>query len=370
MKNILIICYHVAIFCFLAARYYLDEIKFGGNVFTSADWLVSYRNGFVRRGAAGQLFWYLFPTAKGEEVLHFLFVFQHIFVGFFLYFMIRILLRQKSHWLLISSVIVSPVYLNFWVLNPQAYLRKELLGFLSASYFVHSTLQNRGKSARFVFGLLLFYFAILSHEAAIIFLPLILYTVYLDLKNATIGQRSFNFRILILFASTILLTLLSIQFRWLSSNFCYYLVEKGLGNRFCGEGGIAWAMRPEWWDSLWNQLPTTFAFYFPQLFLYFLLFLIPIVITAKRNGAKFLAVTTFCSLPIFVSSYDWGRWILVISVSIILFSALSTFERLSKVQLACLTLLLPSSLFYSIPYCCSTEFKRGLVDYLLSILAS
>jgi hypothetical protein len=264
---------------------------------------------------------------------------------------------------------MSPFYLHFWVLNPQAYLRKELLGFLSACYFVNLTLSRRAKSTRFIIGLFLFCFAILSHEAAIIFLPLILFTAYSDLKNQTIGKRNFNLRILSIIASTTLLTIFSVRFRWLSPRFCDYLIEKGLGSRFCNEGGIAWAMRPEWWDNLLNQLPTTLSFYFPQLFLYFLLFLSPIMFTTK-NAGKFLAVSTFCALPIFMSSYDWGRWTSIIGMSVILFSQLSTHKRPSKKQVVFLALLLPSSLFFNLPYCCSTEFNRGLLYYLQSILTT
>lgn len=366
-----IISFHFVVFLWLAVRYYLDEIRTGGNIWTTADWVVSYRYGFVRRGAIGSIIDVFTLNQEGATLLVYLFVYVHLIVAVYFLLICRIfLLRSNLGVPVILGLLLSPVYVTFWLVNPLAYLRKELLALVTVAFTAYSVMRNIQSRRRFAEIVLLWSLAILSHESAFLVAPVLVMFLVHQSKQGDFKNSEFVARLTVLCVCPIALVLLLNRFKWLSPEFCSYIIDRGLTGEFCREGGIAWAMRPDLYANFMNSMIQTIDFYIPNLFVVFICILIPVLILGGKKSLLLTVALLIFALPIFLSTYDWGRWLFVIGNCVLLFVVATTQDKVSVIQKIAFLASIPISLVIQLPFCCSNEFTGGLIQYLIYVVGA
>lgn len=367
----LIVAFHVFVFFWLAIRYFLDEIQHGGNIWTTADWFVSYRFGFVRRGAIGSVIEILTNNQEGSALLISLFVLTHLIVAVYFLLICRIFLfRSNLGSPVILALLLSPIYVVFWLVNPLAYLRKELLALVTIAFTAYSVMTKVHSRRRFVQGLLIWSFAILSHESALLIAPALVMFLVHQLKQGDLEKREVIYRITSLIILPLVLVLLLNRFKWLSPEFCSYIINKGLTGEFCREGGIAWAMNPDMYANFMASISQTVDFYTPNLFIIFIFMMIPIFTIGGKKSILLTFSLLIFSLPVFLSTYDWGRWLFIIGNCVLFFVLATTQDIIKVVKEKILFASIPLSVVIQLPFCCSTGIGGGLLQYLVTVFGA
>jgi hypothetical protein len=104
--------FHFFVFLWLATRHYLDEIRDGGNIWTTADWFVSYKYGFVRRGAIGTIIEFLSQDLMGDSLLLFIFLILHVLIGVYFLLICRIFVARVNFGAIpLVVLLLSPIYI-------------------------------------------------------------------------------------------------------------------------------------------------------------------------------------------------------------------------------------------------------------------
>lgn len=369
--KVLVVPFHLFVFFYLAIRYYFDEIQRGGNIWTTADWYVSYRYGFVRRGAIGSVIDILTNNQEGFALLISLFVFTHLIVAAYFLLVCRIfLLRSNLGTPVMLALLLSPIYVVFWIVNPLAYLRKELLALVTVAFAAYSIMMKVHSRRRFAQMLLIWTFAILSHESALLIAPALVMFLVHQLEKGDLEKKEVIYRIASLIFLPLVLVLPLNRFKWLSPEFCSYIINKGLTGEFCREGGIAWAMSPDMYTNFMQSISQTVDFYTPNLLVVFILMMIPIFTLGGKRSMLFTFSLLLFSLPIFLSTYDWGRWLFIIGNCVLFFVLATTQNNIKGFKRVICFASIPISLLIQLPFCCSINFSGGLIHYIFSIVGT
>ena len=118
-------------------NFYFYLNSFGGHEWYTAEWLIHYSFGFVRRGMFGSLIVNL--PFESDQSLIFLTFFLHTLYILYLLILIFIFVKNKQN-SLSYLLLFSPAFVFFHTTNYEAIFRKELLGLLAFSLIVFSYL--------------------------------------------------------------------------------------------------------------------------------------------------------------------------------------------------------------------------------------
>ena len=96
----------------------------GGGAWQTGDWLLNYSAGFIRRGMTGEIIFFISPT--GELAVTIVTVTQFVLIATIQVSALILFLRtpRTPIWLMI---VFSPAAGLFGFLNPDAFMRKEIL---------------------------------------------------------------------------------------------------------------------------------------------------------------------------------------------------------------------------------------------------
>jgi len=145
-------------------------------LYQSADWLINYAGGFVRRGLFGQL--WLILTPKGAGSLWWLFWFQVSCYAVILAFVLTYLHRCQYSWSSIA-LMCGPAALPFIGWDLEGGFRKEILIFAVLAVLAWTNLATRLPSwlrgALIGLALLLWGLAAFSWEPAVLLMPSVAY---------------------------------------------------------------------------------------------------------------------------------------------------------------------------------------------------
>ena len=305
---------------------YDDAKKCDGYVI--ADWLVNFQAGFVRRGLGGYLIICLsdFINLKPNFTVLIIQIIFYIGYTLVLYFLIR--KKEINIWFLI--LLLSPVTLLFPLLSDTIGRKEIILFFLFGLYIL---CLNKKKANSF-FTIFLFSFALmvatLFHELIFFYTPYFILAAYLQSK---IDQMPLQFKKIILIplgSFLVMLPLFLFGKHINGSAICSGLIERGLSDNIC-KGLFMW---PEDFN-VWNY--SIAKGYYLSYSISFLLGLVPFIIylklasvkliTFKKIGGAFFFLFLF-TLPLFIASIDWGRWL---NIHFVMLLFISTFFLKDKV---------------------------------------
>lgn len=276
-----------------------------------ADWLINYEDGgFKRRGLSGSFF-FILQDITGIRLNYIVYFFQLIIISLFFWFYTK-LIRYKITDLLYLSLLLSSIGF-VGLLNTVTYVgKKEFIVFLLFTYFVYLLDQDKlSKYKEYIFCLLLF-ISTLLHEVTLFYIPY--FAIALYVRNGKLEIR----RYIKFFLAVIIPAAAIIAF---GKN-----VNEGMSLEILSRRGVHPTYGIFYWDIDERQ-------YIKEHLNEYLLYLISLAISVFHigyylkylNGRKILYILLIgafiFSLPLFYLAIDWGRWMYIhMMLMIVLFA--------------------------------------------------
>lgn len=310
---------------------------------SGGDWLINYSAGFIRRGLSGQLIDNLasYASISHIKIIIAIKLISYIcIVGFVLH-----LVCSRRAGFIEFILFLAPWALMFDLINPTASGRKEIL--LFATFCIYVCLDRQSEKLdkaiflrwQFWFQSGVFIFLVLCHEGLYFFLPF--FGFYDVLKHGFSKRSIVSF--LAAFGLASIAFLCTYSFRGTSDQaqlICSNMIAAGFDPMIC-QGAIS-SLRE-------------FTFHFPQTYYRIygasaLLSLLPIfcfglLLNNSWPSQKVwfwgVLVCLAFTIPLYVVSYDWGRWIhifalmslfvWVVTKPLLVLNKISSFSKLALV---------------------------------------
>jgi hypothetical protein len=352
---------------------YYNDLLVGGSGWKTGDWLINYSSGFTRRGAVGELCIFI-AQLFGFNLLYTVASLQ--FAVFFICITAISLIYFKSDrsnfsmWLL-----TSPAFIGFYLYEPDASFRKELL--LYFSFIFRLSLLEIAFNGFFLILLssLIYIFALLSHELSFFYLPFFLSISFLSFYSAKTTKLDFliesSFLIISSFISLVLIYLNNGVGS--ANSICNVLLKHSIKPHIC-DGAISW---------LDNQASFAFETVKNNILSNEYVFTYTLAVTLASIPWSFLketkesyylkcfAISAFIfSLPLYLLAIDWGRWIAIyffhltlLTLYLIKYKIVSFNEKFINKRL-----IIAYATLWSIPSYLGGGIKFGLGRYFSLIL--
>ena len=340
---------------------YFYEINLnGGHTYLTADWLINYNFGYIKRGLAGTIILYFLKDSS--SILNFI---SLSLIGVYtlnIYLTLRLFTTYKQN-IYSFLLLLSPATLLFPLFDSQGSFRKEILGFTVLLILLNF---DRFKHKMYVlfFSSLIFGFAVFSHEVNIFFSL----AIFFILKNYYSDLGNVKYTLLVL---PILLNLVfyftssndELTMRLIKDNICKDFYFRDLGS-LCNTGimdYIYWDFNANLNQTLYHVLDKQYNY---QNYIYlFLLCIAPFLFTSFfTKNILFTSLFGLSFLPLFFLAIDWGRWIHIIIFSL----SLLVFRHNDQKQfnVPYVLLLLPYSFLVKIEHCCKPEFNLNVENII------
>ncbi|SDQ53358.1 hypothetical protein SAMN05421664_1943 [Chryseobacterium soldanellicola] len=290
---------------------YIYNFKDDGYIL--ADWLINYQDGgFKRRGLSGSFF-FILQDFTGLRLNYIVYFFQFLIIsGFFLLY--TRLIRYKITDLLYLSLLLSSIGF-VGLLNTVTYVgKKEFIIFLLFTWFIYLLDNDKlSKNKEYIFCILLFITALL-HEVVLFYVPY--FAIALYLKTGKIEIK----RYIKYFLAVIIPSILILKF---GKN-----VNEGMSLQILAQRGV----HPTYGIFYWNinerdyikQHSHEYLLYFISLaFSVFHIAYYMKCLKGQKIILSILLIAAFLfSFPLFYLAIDWGRWMYIHMMLIIVLFAL------------------------------------------------
>ncbi|WET47698.1 hypothetical protein PYS58_14055 [Chryseobacterium indologenes] len=277
-----------------------------------ADWLINYEDGgFKRRGLSGSFF-FIVQDVTGLSLNYIVYFFQFIIISLFFLGYAK-LIRYKMTDLLYLSLLLSSIGF-VGLLNTVTYVgKKEFIVFLLFTSFVYLLDKNKlSKYKEYIFCLLLF-ISTLLHEVTLFYVPY--FAIALYVKNGKLEiKRYIKFFIAVMIPAAAIILF--------GKN-----VNEGMSLEILNRRGVHPTYGIFYWDIDERQ-------YIKEHLNEYLLYLISLGISVFHIGyylkylkgreiLYILLIGAFVfSFPLFYLAIDWGRWMYIHMMLIIILFAL------------------------------------------------
>lgn len=297
-----------AVYTLIFTYYY----NFKDDGYILADWLINYQDGgFKRRGLSGSFF-FLLQDLTGLSLNSLVYFAQFTVISCFFLFYIK-LIRYKITDLLYLSLLLSSIGF-VGLLNTVTYVgKKEFIVFLLFTGFVYLLNHNKlSKNKEYLFCLALFITTFL-HEVVLFYVPY--FAIALYLKTGIFEYKKYIKYFLAVGIPTASILLFGKN------------VNEGMSLQILAERGV----HPTYGIFYWNinereyirQHSSEYILYFISFAISFLHIGYYLKFLKGRKILSILLIGAFLfSLPLFYLAIDWGRWMYIHMILIIVLFAL------------------------------------------------
>ncbi len=282
----------------------------GGTAWQQADWLISFADGPVRRGVSGEFF-LLLSDVTGIGVVALVCAAQAALVLIVFWGVLRAVLHiGVSERVLLLAL--SPAFLAFWVYEPNAGFRKEILGFIAFLPLLGCAADRLKPTNALLFSFTIFVIAVAFHEVNA-FLSIFLLIGF----AICLGGLSERASIIMWAAAIGMVSLTGLGFALLfpavssSQTMCEQVVARGASAAIC-DGIFHWI---QYGVSDQRENAWIFAVKGTGLVVLFsyVIISIPLFVATgsspHKHKLRLLYVASAIPLvPLYVMSVDWGRW--------------------------------------------------------------
>lgn len=277
-----------------------------------ADWLINYQDGgFKRRGLSGSFF-FLLQDFTGLRLNYLVYFFQFVIIsGFFLLY--TKLIRYKMTDLLYLSLLLSP--LGFiGLLNTVTYVgKKEFIVFLLFTWFVSTLDQDKLSKCKEYFFCGALFVIVFLHEVVVFYIPY--FAVALYLKTGNIQYKRYVKFFLAVGIPALMIFLFGKN------------VNEGKSLSILADRGVHPVYGIFYWKIDERQYITDHRKDYLLYLISFILSILHIRYYLKfLNNRKLLSIaltgTFIFSLPLFYLAIDWGRWLYIHMMMMIVLFAL------------------------------------------------
>ena len=294
--------------------YYFLLILRGGTSYQTADWLINYEGGFVRRGLFGSIFLNIVPNA--EYSIYILFIFQTFLSLIVFRFFFLQLQSRPANWFT-TVLICNPANICFYGWDVLAYGRKEMLTYFSI-ILLFQTMQasSKRKCNLLAIGSVIVYFiAVFSWETSSLFLPVIIFLA----NKINLFSRTQKLVLSLIYVSISTLGLmLSIAFHGRSSQIDA-ICESVRSHDFLKADLCSGAISAIGWSSEYTigLVKNSYPLYLIYFVFLIIVFAPLFVLNPWSYNGKPIVVVVTAFLPLFFLVSDYGRWISFASISIL-----------------------------------------------------
>jgi hypothetical protein len=295
----------LGVIALLVVAYGVQRTAGGGHPYQTADWLINYSAGFVRRGLFGEVFLALAPG--GQTGLWVLFAVQTLLYGVVFFFAAWFVRRHDFSW---SSIALAcgPAAIGFVAWDPQAGARKEVLAYIALALLVWSvtSVGRRGAVILPLGALVFFAVGMFSWEGTVLFLPAIAYLLF-RAGEAVRFRRWLTVAFALVGALGLVVAFHSDRSASTAAAVCASVRDHGFTAKDLCSGAIDW-LQMSMMDGIQGVVESfpLFAGYLPLA----VLAVLPIVLTpwARRN-VLWAVLIGGAFVPLMVIALDEGRWI-------------------------------------------------------------
>lgn len=295
---------------------YLLELRHGGHVWITGDWLLNWRAGFMRRGLTGSLT-YTLSDLTGIDPLWIVAAMQ---VAFFVALAVAVLfmLKRVAITVPVALLILSPAFIMPFFVVKQA-MSKEMVGFLALALLA---LRAFGLRPWVTWAAVaVFAFAGFAHETNAFLMPAALALLAVLVAGGAMPRAEARNAglALVAIAAVVILTAMIWNGAGLSQAVCEVMLSYGGQKAFCGTWGpTIWLDRDMAYGMTFTWDVNVVSGVWPWFVLGFVLSMLPFALfrltgdTAGRRSLWLLAAAALGILvfaPLFVIASDWGRWI-------------------------------------------------------------
>ena len=273
----------------------------GGSEWLTAEWLINYDYGFVRRGGFGFLLDLVTNNINSKLTLLILIL---SFLYFYIVNSVLILYVSQKQNFISLILLFSPLFLFFPLYDIQGSFRKELLGF---AIFLYLLKNFKIKSNNY---LILFFYtvAIFSSEVNLLFYPFIVYFIFKNFEKNIFLKYFFIFssiNSIYIFFYLFFSNTFSEKF----AKICNSLITSGLKNNICD--GALYSSSLNLYETIqkYGYINLNFDSIFTH-FVILIIALLPLIKSSlfKKNLNIFILIFVYFLL-FFIISADWGRWL-------------------------------------------------------------
>ncbi|MDH6251296.1 hypothetical protein M2347_001023 [Chryseobacterium sp. H1D6B] len=277
-----------------------------------ADWLINYQDGgFKRRGLSGSFF-FILQDLTGLRLNYIVYFFQFSIISLFFWYYSK-LIRYKVTTLLYLSLLLSSIgFLG--ILNNVTYVgKKEFIVFLIFTYFVYLLDNDKLSKWKEILICIFLFVSTLLHEVTLFYVPY--FAVALFIKTGKFEYK----RYLKYFLAAGIPALLIIAF---GKN-----VNEGMSLEILSKRGV----HPVYGIFFWNiderlyikQHISEYKLYFISLGISVLHLGFYLKYLNNRKIISILLIGAFLfSFPLFYLAIDWGRWMYIHMMMLIVLFAL------------------------------------------------
>jgi hypothetical protein len=272
------------------------------------DWLVNYQDGgFKRRGLSGSFF-FLLQDITGVKLNIVVYCFQALIIFLFFYYYFKLVQYKETTFLYLSLLLSAVGFVG--LLNCVDYVgKKEFIIFLLFTVFVYLIDHDKLTKLREWGFCMALFISTLFHEVTLFFIPYFLIALYL--KTGKIEPVRYLKYILAVFIPAVLLLFFGKE------------INEGQSLYILKERGAVFTKGIFFWNIDERQYILE---HFNEYKLYFLSLAISVFHVGfylkylkQRKVLSILLIGAFLfSLPLFYLAIDWGRWMYIHMIFIII----------------------------------------------------
>lgn len=297
--NIFIYFLIVATALFAITFTYLHNAKSDGYIL--GDWLINYQDGgFKRRGFSGSFF-FLLQDITGIKLNILVYFFQVMIISGFFYFYFKLIQNKEATFIYLSLLLSSIGFVGLF--NCVDYVgKKEFIVFFLFAYFVYHLNKNSLSKSKEFFICIGLFIAMFFHEITLFFIPYFLMALYLKIEKTEL-KRYLKY-IFAVFVPAIFIALLGKN------------INEGQSLQILQERGVILTKGIFFWNINERQYIIE---HFKEYRLYLISFLISVLhivfylkYQTHQKATSILLLGAFLfSLPLFYLAIDWGRWMYI-----------------------------------------------------------
>lgn len=289
-----------------------------GDLWLTADWVINYSDGFIRRGLLGEIL-QLIVNATNVNIIE-LTTYTQIFFSLLVVFF-AIYLYSKTHRTFIEKILLcSPAFyiaFSYWTLR--AAFRKEviLIAIFAFIIILISQVTKKRISAKTYLSIVLSLFLLFAfiHEMIIFYSPFFAFLFFILYKQTIISKSYLIVSLIILTVSTLLLTITFYIFHGdvTSQNIVCQSINTTTSIDFCygAISALSQNLSSTLLDVKYQISYNSYLIYYP---LFCVLAAIPFFMISYDKTLKisfFLIISILFVFPLFIIGYDWGRWLTI-----------------------------------------------------------
>jgi len=345
---------------------------------TTSWWLYNYSQGFIKRGLVGE-FLFFFSKFINLNIFNLLKLFHSFLFLIFIYLFFQYIKKIKYINYYYLLLIFSPIGLMVYVYDPFFIGRPEIFIFITIIIYIN-ILQNKPNYYKILFISLLSSLSILIHESYFFYLSYFFF-LHIFFKNRNGYQLNFFFIFIIL----PIITILCIFFfdRSIDVNLmCKNIFELDYFSKTCAGQMLSGSKIMTIQEAIRSTKGTVISHNYYRVysilsllsFTLFLIFLLSVSFKIKFLLVNFLFILLnfLYSLPLFILAYDWGRWLFIHYMILIIIFGLYLQKKITNIfyceyRFVVLIFCFVYLTTWSMPHCCSTNVGDGFLGLLKKV---